>query len=154
MPSIQGGRAFLKTSKQGEHFSSVPRSEICSYSSFHFLPVPSSKIVPAVASSIPCRCPDLHVLMFVRCRRRDVILRFWGYPGLDQFYRMETLYRNHYSHTILLLSTLTSKTCTTFMADKRLEWTVAFPSEFSSLCGWCACSICFKRAFTFLTTGQ
>ena len=48
-------------------------------------------------------------------RRRDIVLRAWNYPGVQNFSRADPLFRNSYSFIIPLVSTLSSSICSKFL---------------------------------------
>ena len=54
------------------------------------------------------RCPDLNLYTL---RRRDIVLRAWNYPGVENFSRTDKLFRNAYSFSIPLVATVSSSTC-------------------------------------------
>ena len=64
------------------------------------------------------RCPELNLLVLVltNCRRRNVLLRFWNYPNVEDFSRNDPLFKNKFAFTIPLLATLTSP-----LANKMID---------------------------------
>jgi len=74
--------------------------------------------VPRFVSDIHCSIVKPNRSSDVICsvsRRRDIVLRAWNYPGVQNFSRTDPLYRNSYSFTIPVVSTLSSATCSKFL---------------------------------------
>ena len=57
------------------------------------------------ASDKSNRCPDL---IFCTIRRRDIVLRAWNYPGVENFSRTDKLFCNAYSFSIPMFATVSS----------------------------------------------
>ena len=74
--------------------------------------------MPRFVSDIHCSIVKPNRSSDVICsvsRRRDIVLRAWNYPGVQNFSRTDPLYRNSYSFTIPVVSTLSSATCSKFL---------------------------------------
>ena len=85
-------------------------SERCpddSHSSYQFWAVPRQWLQVALI---------LLVLVLTNCRRRNVLLRFWNYPNVEDFSRNDPLFKNKFAFTIPLLATLTSP-----LANKMID---------------------------------
>ena len=57
------------------------------------------------ASDKSNRCPNL---IFYTIRRRDIVLRAWNYPGVENFSCTDKLFCNAYSFSIPLVATVSS----------------------------------------------
>ena len=96
---------------------------------------------------------QLGLLSALFCRRRDCILRLWNYPGVENFSRVDPLYRNQYSFTIPVLATLLSPTCTKFIELLRTDLKGELPFQVWGVLHtmvfffnhWCPCSLFARK---------